>query len=343
MQPNGHRLDPDVTALVDAAVGRAGLVTVLTGAGISAASGIPTFRGPEGYWTIGAREYTPQQMATRAMFTRAPEEVWGWYRYRLGVCRAVEPNVAHRAIVDLERALGDRFLLITQNVDGLHLRARTTPARTYAVHGEIEWVRCVRACTDERLPVPDVATGRRRDGTLTTDERRALTCARCGAWLRPHVLWFDEFYDEPLFRVDSALRAAAVTSLLVTVGTSGATTHASDRRRAGPGRGGNGPRRLTCIASRRGHQGSTRDEEHQWHGPSTRGPRATSCRRSVGCCPARPAMATGSVAGGRRVARRLDAARAPARACCAACLADRRGGVPPPVSPTGPAGRPPRS
>jgi NAD-dependent deacetylase len=224
MERNPHGVEPEVAAVIDAAVGRPGLVTVLTGAGISAASGIPTFRGPEGYWTVGAREYTPQQMATRAMFSRAPEHVWSWYLHRLGVCRAAEPNVAHLAIVDLERALGDRFLLITQNVDGLHLRAGTTPARTYAVHGELEWVRCARPCADARRPMPAaVAVGRRGEG-LTDDDRRALTCPRCGAWLRPHVLWFDESYDEPLFRFDSALRAAANTSLLLTVGTSGATT-----------------------------------------------------------------------------------------------------------------------
>lgn len=217
-------MDPDATALVDRALTGDGLVTVLTGAGISAASGIPTFRGPEGYWTVGAREHTPQQLATRAMFTRAPADVWAWYLYRLGVCRAAQPNPAHAAVVALERALGDRFLLITQNVDGLHLRAGSTPERTYAVHGEIEWVRCAEECTPQRHRMPDEVGPKARGEALTADDRAALRCARCGGWLRPHVLWFDETYDEPRFRFDSALRAARRTALLLTVGTSGATT-----------------------------------------------------------------------------------------------------------------------
>jgi NAD-dependent deacetylase len=211
-------------ALVDAAVARPGLVTVLTGAGISAASGIPTFRGPEGYWTAGAQDYAPMELATRAMFRRDPEVVWAWYLYRLGVCRAARPNAAHDAVTDLERALGDRFLLITQNVDGLHLRAGTSAARTYPVHGEIEWVRCAEECTPERIPVPDAVAPKRRGEPLTETDRTALRCPRCSCWLRPHVLWFDETYDEERFFVDSALRAAAETTLLVTVGTSGATT-----------------------------------------------------------------------------------------------------------------------
>jgi NAD-dependent deacetylase len=217
-------LDSRIRTLIDDATRRPGLVTVLTGAGISAASGIPTFRGPEGYWTVGSQEFTPQQLATRAMFARAPDDVWGWYLYRLGVCRTAEPNAAHHAVVRLEQALGDRFLLITQNVDGLHLRAGNTPLRTFPVHGEIEWARCADDCSTDRVPIPDGVTTKRRGEPLTDDDRAALRCARCAARLRPHVLWFDETYDEPRFHFDSALRAAGETALLVTVGTSGATT-----------------------------------------------------------------------------------------------------------------------
>lgn len=217
-------LEASVVTAIEEAANRPGLVTVLAGAGISAASGIPTFRGPEGYWSVGAREYTPQQLATRAMFERAPEDVWSWYLYRLGVCRSARPNPAHDALVRLEQTLGDRFLLITQNVDGLHLRAGNTPERTYAVHGEIEWARCASDCTVARVAVPEQVTTKQRGEPLTDADRAALRCAGCGGWLRPHVLWFDETYDEPRFRFDSSLRAAADTALLLTVGTSGATT-----------------------------------------------------------------------------------------------------------------------
>src|SRR5688500_3238942 len=95
--------------------GRAGRVVVLTGAGISAESGIPTFRGKEGYWTVGSREYHPQELATHEAYAQMPLEVWAWYLYRRGVCRAAGPNAAHTSLVALERALGDRFALVTQN------------------------------------------------------------------------------------------------------------------------------------------------------------------------------------------------------------------------------------
>ena len=92
---------------------------IMTGAGISVESGIPTFRGEEGYWREGSAVYTPMEMATYSMFSTAPERVWAWYRMRLGVCQSAEPNTGHAAV----RTLGERFQslsLVTQNVDGLH-------------------------------------------------------------------------------------------------------------------------------------------------------------------------------------------------------------------------------
>ena len=199
---------------------RSGKVVVLTGAGISAESGIPTFRGKEGFWVVGSRNYMPQEMATREMFDRAPEEVWRWYLYRFGVVRGAEPNAGHRALVDLERALGDRFTLVTQNIDGLHRRAGST--RVFTIHGDAAWVRCAGDCGVGLLPLPDVAV-HRKDDPFTADDREKLTCPRCRGWLRPHVLWFDEYYDEDNYRMDSALRAAGAADLLLVVGTSGAT------------------------------------------------------------------------------------------------------------------------
>src|SRR5882724_12072447 len=125
--------DPRLASLLEAHLVRDGVSVFLTGAGISAESGIPTFRGSEGYWTVGSENYTPMEMATRAMFDRAPAEVWSWYLYRFGICAHCEPNPAHRSIAALERALGDGMGLITQNVDGLHQRAGSTPARTFAI------------------------------------------------------------------------------------------------------------------------------------------------------------------------------------------------------------------
>lgn len=202
----------------------AGPLVFLTGAGISAESGIPTFRGPEGFWRVGSRNYHPQEMATARAFASMPDEVWRWYLYRRGVCRAAAPNAAHLALVELDGRLGERFRLVTQNVDGLHLRAGGDPGRIYQIHGNVDLCRCVRGCAPPVRPLPEAVPERwPADRPLDEGARAALRCA-CGERLRPHVLWFDESYDEPLYRYVSALRAAQEAAALIVVGTSGATT-----------------------------------------------------------------------------------------------------------------------
>ena len=200
-----------------------GLVTVLTGAGISAESGIPTFRGPEGYWTVGSQVYHPQEMATFDMFSRRPDDVWQWYLHRATVCDQAAPNAGHRALVALEQHLDARFLLITQNVDGLHLRAGSSPGRTYQIHGNVFFMRCAAGCRPDLLPLPSNLMGRDSGQALTDRETALLVCPACGDRTRPHVLWFDESYNEHHFRFQSALQAALATRLLIVVGTSGAT------------------------------------------------------------------------------------------------------------------------
>jgi NAD-dependent deacetylase len=201
-----------------------GLVVILTGAGISAESGIPTFRGEEGYWQVGSRNYRPMELATATAFAHMPDDVWGWYLYRRAVCRSALPNRAHDALVELERRLGDRFLLVTQNVDGLHLRAGSSVQRTYQIHGNIDFLRCARQCTLELVPVPDtLGTSWHKGRVPGAEEKALLSCARCGAPSRPHVLWFDEYYDEERFHFQSSLAAVDRADVLVVVGTSGAT------------------------------------------------------------------------------------------------------------------------
>jgi NAD-dependent deacetylase len=125
----------------------------LTGAGISAESGIPTFRGEEGYWTIGSKVYQPQEMATWSNFSQMPLEVWRWYLYRRAICHHAEPNPAHLALADLEKNFGDGFTLVTQNVDGLHLRAGNSFARTYQIHGNIDYMRPYQGDSSTLVPV----------------------------------------------------------------------------------------------------------------------------------------------------------------------------------------------
>ena len=198
-------------------------LTVLTGAGVSAESGIPTFRGPEGYWTIGSREYHPMEMATYQTFKEKPYEVWKWYLYRMGICAGAEPNRGHLAVAEMERSLQGRFTLITQNVDNLHLRAGSTPENTYQIHGNIFYARCQADCGESVLPLPGGLEAKGKGEELSDGEKSLLACPSCGSLLRPHVLWFDETYNETYYRFQSSLVAASQTDLLLTVGTSGAT------------------------------------------------------------------------------------------------------------------------
>lgn len=198
-------------------------MTVLTGAGISAESGVPTFRGPEGYWTVGSREYHPQAMATGRMFQEEPYEVWKWYLYRMGVCAGAEPNPGHLALVKMEERFPGNFKLITQNVDNLHLRAGNSLENTYQIHGNIFYVRCTADCGGGISPLPEGLEAKQKGEELGDADKALLTCPRCGSLIRPHVLWFDESYNEAYYRFNSSLEVASRTDLLLTVGTSGAT------------------------------------------------------------------------------------------------------------------------
>jgi NAD-dependent deacetylase len=206
-----------LTAAIEAAQG---LIVVLTGAGISLASGIPTFRGsdPGAIW---ARDIT--EMATLRYFTADPVGAWRWYRERFLRVLAARPNQAHHALVTLERwqALRRRdFLLVTQNIDTLHERAGST--RVVKVHGSAARCRCADpAC---RLGAVESMAFDAVDFTEFDRDPRVgaiPSCSECGALVRPHVLWFDELYvshaDYQWHVVDAA---AARIQLLICVGTS---------------------------------------------------------------------------------------------------------------------------
>jgi len=205
------------------AISGRGEITVLTGAGISAESGIPTFRGPEGYWSIGSRVFQPQEMATLTMFQRKPREVWQWYLYRMGACLRAIPNPGHMALVQLDSLFSDRFTLITQNVDNLHLRAGHRRQNTLEIHGNVFYWRCSQECRPEASPISKKIGPKEKDDRITQTEWQLLHCQGCGALLRPHVLWFDETYNEHHYRANSAMEAARNTDLLIVAGTSGAT------------------------------------------------------------------------------------------------------------------------
>ena len=173
-------------------------VCVLTGAGISAESGIPTFRGAGGLW----RQFRPEQLATPEAFARDPKLVWEWYEWRRGIIAAAQPNAGHHALAALEAGM-PHFTLVTQNVDGLHRRAGSQ--NVLEVHGSIWTVRCTQCRAeshDERVPLPEMPPA----------------CGRCGAPLRPGVVWFGEALPPHVW--DNAVKAAQSADVLLVVGTS---------------------------------------------------------------------------------------------------------------------------
>jgi NAD-dependent deacetylase len=189
----------DLPPLLIRGLGNARHVVALTGAGISAESGVPTFREAQtGLW----ERYDPQELATPEAFSRDPQVVWEWYEWRRDLVMRAEPNPGHRALAELERRSPD-FTLITQNVDGLHERASSR--RTIELHGNILRSRC---SMEGEVVEPEGG-----DGSVPP------RCPRCGAFLRPDVVWFGEML--PHGALESALEAARGCDLFFSVGTSG--------------------------------------------------------------------------------------------------------------------------
>jgi len=167
-------------------------VLVVTGAGVSAESGIPTFRGRDGYW----RNLDPAKLATPEAFARDPELVWQWYRERRERIRAAQPNAAHHAIAKLARNADD-FLLVTQNVDDLHARAGLPNEKMVQIHGGVCVTRC-SSCSFSQLgyaPPPSQSWGGAGEqGQRQEQEQENVLprCPKCDALMRPGVVWFGE-------------------------------------------------------------------------------------------------------------------------------------------------------
>jgi NAD-dependent deacetylase len=199
-------------------------VSFLVGAGLSAESGIPTFRGKDGYWVSGSKNYKAEEIGTLKMFQVASREVWKWFLYRKSVTEAASPNRSHTMLKEIEDILGDHFALISQNVDSLHRKAGNSEERTFLIHGDFDFVRCGDECSDQLYEFPkNISLEKRDKDVISPEEWEALRCPKCGEDLRPHVLWFDEYYNEKYFKKDTVLRISKNTGLLFILGTSGAT------------------------------------------------------------------------------------------------------------------------
>ena len=172
-------------------------VTVLTGAGVSAESGVPTFRGEDGLW----QGFRATDLATPRAFARDARLVWDFYNWRRDLLASLQPNPAHKALVRLEEKV-PYFSLITQNIDDLHRRAGSD--NIIELHGNIWMVRCT-ACQvvnrNDEVPLPDVPS-----------------CAECGGLLRPHVVWFGEQLDPDI--LERAVAATRSCDTMLVIGTS---------------------------------------------------------------------------------------------------------------------------
>ncbi len=177
---------------------RAKHVAVLTGAGISAESGVPTFRGEGGLW----KKFRAVDLATPEAFSRDPKLVWEFYNWRRELIGPLSPNPGHFALAEIERRV-PRFTLITQNIDGLHKKAGSR--NIIELHGNLWMLRCTRCKTvseDLRIPLPELPA-----------------CQSCGSLLRPHVVWFGEMLDPDV--LNTAYEAIGNCDLMIVTGTSG--------------------------------------------------------------------------------------------------------------------------
>lgn len=197
------------------------LLTFLTGAGISTDSNIPTYRGTGGLWVRGSKLHKPEEFATYSYFIKHPEEFWQFILFRKKLFERAKPNKSHFELVEIEELLDERFQLITQNVDNLHIRAGSK--KIFEVHGNNREVKCSLNCKTI-LPFPKEVKGKDIDADLTKEDIKNLKCPECGAWLRPNVLLFDEYYDERTNKYDSSIAVAQNTAILFIIGTFGSTT-----------------------------------------------------------------------------------------------------------------------
>ncbi len=173
-------------------------LAVMTGAGISAESGVPTFRGADGLW----RNFRAEELATPEAFARDPKLVWEWYDWRRGLIADCAPNPGHMALAQMATKV-PVLNLITQNVDGLHeLAGSTDPVE---MHGNIWKVRCTdcgQVSADRRVPIPILPR-----------------CDGCGGLLRPHIVWFGESLDEAVLA--RSFGAFEYADIALIIGTSG--------------------------------------------------------------------------------------------------------------------------
>ncbi len=175
------------------------VIAAFTGAGISAESNIPTFRGDEGIWT----KFKPEELANFDAFMKNPKLVWEWYSARKKIIHEAQPNPGHRALAELENIF-DEVIIVTQNIDNLHRRAGSTCV--HELHGNIErnyCIKCSKTYTDDAILSGEIPP----------------KCEKCGGLVRPDVVWFGEFLPQDEFTASE--EAAQRSDVFFSLGTSG--------------------------------------------------------------------------------------------------------------------------
>lgn len=189
-------------------------LVILTGAGVSKESGVPTFRDAmDGLWA----KYNPEELATPTAFARNPKLVWDWYTYRRDLVSHAKPNAGHIALAKLEKTHPDLWL-ITQNVDDLHEQAGST--RMIRLHGNLAETICYDQCRGERLPIVPA------DFVWDAEQSTPPRCPHCNAYLRPNVVWFHEIL--PAQALNLAQDVCKNSDVMLVIGTSGLVSPASD-------------------------------------------------------------------------------------------------------------------
>nr|3RIG_A Chain A, NAD-dependent deacetylase sirtuin-5 [Homo sapiens]3RIG_B Chain B, NAD-dependent deacetylase sirtuin-5 [Homo sapiens]3RIY_A Chain A, NAD-dependent deacetylase sirtuin-5 [Homo sapiens]3RIY_B Chain B, NAD-dependent deacetylase sirtuin-5 [Homo sapiens]4F4U_A Chain A, NAD-dependent lysine demalonylase and desuccinylase sirtuin-5, mitochondrial [Homo sapiens]4F4U_B Chain B, NAD-dependent lysine demalonylase and desuccinylase sirtuin-5, mitochondrial [Homo sapiens]4F56_A Chain A, NAD-dep len=199
-------------------------IVIISGAGVSAESGVPTFRGAGGYW----RKWQAQDLATPLAFAHNPSRVWEFYHYRREVMGSKEPNAGHRAIAECETRLGKqgrRVVVITQNIDELHRKAGTK--NLLEIHGSLFKTRCTSCgvvAENYKSPICPALSGKgapepgTQDASIPVEKLPRCEEAGCGGLLRPHVVWFGENLDPAI--LEEVDRELAHCDLCLVVGTS---------------------------------------------------------------------------------------------------------------------------
>lgn len=206
-------LDADSVRFAAQLLDAADAIAVSSGAGMSAESGVPTFRDQDGHWS----KFNPAELATPQAFERNPRKVWEWYRLRRAALLSISPHAGHEIIAKWERA-AQRLTVITQNVDGLHHRAGSQSV--IELHGRLDVARCV-SCSYQVQGLEDLGED--------------PLCPECGRRIRPGVVWFGEMLPEGAF--DAAVQAVEQCGALLVIGTSGMVQPAASLAEMAPAGG----------------------------------------------------------------------------------------------------------